>query len=230
MDGNTVGASSDTELFNGNLVTGTKTADHPDLCWGTSGDHTYRATVTAFLPSTKPNGDYTFGALKCNDTSGGNPWITGSAGPVLWEGASLVATYRNSGTGSDKVAIFDALTGADSVAGSGFTVTMSTGSATPLSGSGLFTQVGADGQTGASFSSGSATETDTFNGSLLAGPGGGPYPQSNWDGSDGWPMPELWDTHTLDVSLSGGSTNTDSTTAPSDCIAATVYVLQQGGF
>jgi hypothetical protein len=229
MDGSAVGASTDTVLFNGNLVTGVKTADHPDVCWATAGDHTYRASVGALIPAGKPNGDYTFGALKCNDTSGANPWLTGSTGPVLWEGASLVATYRNSSTSSDKVAIFDQLSGVDSMTSDPFTVTMSTGS-TSLSGSGLFTQVGADGQTGESFGSGLAVETDTFNGSLLAGPGGGPYPQSNWDGSDGWPMPELWDTHTLEVSLSGGPTNTDSTFADGDCVAAVVYVLQQGGF
>ncbi len=229
MDALSVGSTTSTELFNGNLVVGTKTADHPDLCWGTSGDHTYRAIVSPFVPSSKPNEDYSFGALNCNDSSGQNPWIGGSTGPVEWEGATLVVVYKNSSTSSDRVAVFDHLAGADNVvSGGSFTVSMVTpGTVPPLSGTGLFTQAGADGQTGTSFSSSSTNETDTFNGSLLAGPGG-TYPQSNWDGSTGWPMPELYDDHTMDVAFNGTTTNTDTTFVPSDCIAAVVYVLQQG--
>jgi hypothetical protein len=231
MNGAATGAATDTELFNGNLVTGTKVADQQDLCWGTAGDHTYRAVVTPFIPATSGPGDYTFNALTCNDTQGGNPWLTAPIHPVLWEGASLIATYRNSSTGSDRVAIFDSLAGASSgtTALHSFTVNMNTGAATPYSGAGLFTQVGADGQTGASFSNSATNETDTFNGVLLAGPGGA-YPQSNWDGSNGWPQPELWDTHTLDVTLNGTPINTDTTTVGSDCVAAVAYVEQQGGF
>jgi hypothetical protein len=84
MDGFAVGASSDTELFNGNGVRGTKVADQRDLCWGTKGDHTYRALVTGLVPTSTGPGDYTFSALRCNDASGSNPWVGGSAGPVLW--------------------------------------------------------------------------------------------------------------------------------------------------
>jgi len=67
-----------------------------------------------------------------------------------------------------------------------------------------------------------------FYGGLLTGPGGA-YPQSDWDGNDGWPMPELWDTHTLEVNFNGTSTNTDTTAVTIDCIAAAAYVEQQGG-
>jgi hypothetical protein len=231
MDTNVSGPATDTELFNGYLVGGSKVADQPDLCWATAGDHTYRLNVTPLIPAGRVDGDYSFSALHCNDTSGSNPWISGSTGPVKWEGASLVVTYRNSTTSSNRVAIFDNLHGAASGTGaavSSFTVNMNTGAVAPFSGSGLFTQIGADGQTGTSFSSGSSNETDTFNGVLLAGPGG-IYPQSNWDGSNGWPMPELWDTHTLDVSFNGTTTNTDTTTVGPDCIAAVAYVEQQGG-
>jgi hypothetical protein len=235
MDTNVTGPATDTELFNGNLVTGTKVADQPDLCWLTSGDHTYRATVTPFVPSTRSPEDYTFGALRCMDTSGANPWNPVVNGGLKWDGASLVVTYTNSGTSGHRVAIFDALHGAANGTGalvSSFTVNMNTG-ATVFTGSGLFTQIGADGQTGqggASFGSALSGETDTFNGKLLAGPGG-VYPQSNWDGSNGWPMPELWDTHTLDVTFNGTAINTDTTTisAGNDCIAAVAYVEQQGG-
>jgi hypothetical protein len=147
-------------------------------------------------------------------------------------------TYSNSGTTGHRVAIFDKLTGAANGTGaavSSFSVNMNTSAATPtpFSGRGLFTQVGADGQTGlggAGFGHALSGETDTFDGILLAGPGG-VYPQSNWDGSNGWPMPELWDTHTMDVTFNGTNTNTDTTTisAGDDCFAAVVYVEQQGG-
>jgi hypothetical protein len=236
MDTNVTGPSSDSELFNGNMVTGTKVADQVDLCWGTSGDHTYRSTVTTFVPSTKAPEDYTFSTLRCSDTSGTNPWNPVVNGGLKWEGASLVVTYTNSATSGHRVAIFDALHGAANGTGalvSSFSVNMSTGAAAPFSGTGLFTQVGADGQTGiggAGFGPALAGETDTFNGKVLAGPGG-TYPQSNWDGSNGWPMPELWDTHTLDVTFNGTAINTDTTsiTLGNDCLAAVAYVEQQGG-
>jgi len=231
MNGSAVGASTDTEMFNGKRVTGTKVADQPDLCWGTNGDHTYRAVVAPVPP-----GDYRFTALTCNDSSGSNPSITGSRGPVVWDGASLIVTYRDASTCSDRVAIFDRLAGAsNSNAGPhSFSVKMDTGTATPFSGSGLYTQVGADGQTGQSFANSSPSgigtdEIDTFDNSILTGPGG-KYPQSDWDGSNGWPMPQLWDTHTLDVDFNGTSTNTDTTAVTADCIAAVAYVEQQGGF
>jgi hypothetical protein len=189
--------------------------------------------VTAFLPNTRLSGDYNFSALRCNDTSGSNPWISGSLGPVKWEGAALVVTYRNTSIPSThRVSIFDRLQGAangSTLPNSSFAVAMSTGGGTPFSGTGLFTQISADGQTGASFSNIATGETDNFNAVLLAGPGG-QYPQSNWDGSNGWPQPELWDTHTMDVSFSGGAVNTDTTNIPTgDCIAAVAYVEQQGG-
>jgi hypothetical protein len=234
MNASAVGASSDTEMFNGKSVTGTKVADQPDLCWGTKGDHSYRATITPV-----PNGNYTFTALNCKDNSGQNPWnpvLGGTAIEPAWDGASLVETYSNSSTTTGKVAIFDKLAGAsNSNAGAhDFAVRMNTGT-TVLSGRGLFTQISADGQVGDSFSPITSNgllgtdERDGFNSTLLIGPGG-IYPQSDWDGSNGWPLPQLWDTHTLDVEFSGTAINTDTTLVTGDCIAPVAYVEQQGGF
>lgn len=232
MNGSAVGAATDTENFNGRALLGTKIADQPDLCWGTKGDHTYRAVIPAL-----PVGDYNFGARTCNDNSGANPWTTGSKGPVIWDGASLVETYSNSTTTSGRVAIFDKLAGAsNSNAGAhSFSVRMSTGTGPVLRGAGLFTQIGADGQVGTSFSplvpggQLGTDERDTFDNVLLTGPGG-VYPQSEWDGNNGQPLEQLWDTHTLDVDFNGTSINTDTTTVTFDCIAAVAYIEQQGGF
>jgi hypothetical protein len=234
MDASAVGASTDTEMFNGKRVIGTKVADQPDLCWGTKGDHSYRATITPVASG----GNYTFTALNCKDKSGQNPWnplLTGTPIEPAWEGASLIETYSNSSTRSSKVAIFDKLAGAsNSNAGAhNFAVKMNTG-ATIFSGFGLYTQINADGQVGTSFSpvcgSGVCTdERDEFNSIFLTGPGA-VYPQSDWDGSNGWPLAELWDTHTLDTEFNGTSTNTDTTTVTDDCIAPVAYVEQQGGF
>jgi hypothetical protein len=228
------GATSDTEEFNGVKVTGTKVADQPDLCWGTSGDHSYRAEVTPVASG----GNYTFTALNCSDKSGQNPWVpveTGAAIEPAWEGATLVETYSNSNTTSDKVAIFDNLKGASNsnAAIQNFAVEMDTGT-TKFTGDGLFTQINADGQVGFSFSIYCAEdelctdEEDYFNDTELTGPGA-IYPQSDWDGSNGWPLPQLWDTHTLDVEFNGTSTNTDTTYVTDDCIAPVAYVEQQGG-
>jgi hypothetical protein len=235
MDGSKVGASSSTVKFNGKSVTGTKVADQPDLCWETKGDHSYRASITPVASG----GNYVFTALTCTDKSGQNPWnplLTGTAIEPAWDGASLVETYSNSSTTSDKVAIFDKLAGASySNAGAhNFAVKMDTGS-TIFSGTGLFTQIGADGQVGESFArecSGSVCtddERDDFNDIALTGPGG-TYPQSDWDGSNGWPLSQLWDTHTMYTEFNGTSTNTDTTFATGDCIAPVAYVEQQGGF
>jgi hypothetical protein len=228
------GASTDTEEFNGVKVTGTKVADQPDLCWETSGDHSYRAQITPVASG----GNYVFTALNCSDKSAQNPWVpleTGTKIEPAWDGATLVETYSNSSTGSDKVAIFDKLAGAsNSNAGvHNFAVEMDTGT-TKFSGDGLFTQVNADGQVGTSFSidcgSGICSdEEDYFNDTELTGPGA-IYPQSDWDGSNGWPLPQLWDTHTLDVEFNGTSTNTDTTLVTDDCIAPVAYIEQQGGF
>ena len=235
MDASVVGASSDTEMFNGHNVTGTKVADQPDLCWNTRGDHSYRAAITPVASG----GNYTFTALNCRDRSGQNPWnplLTGTSIEPAWEGVSLVETYSNSSTGSDKVAIFDKLAGASSSNAGihNFTVKMNTG-ASIFSGTGLFTQINADGQTGNSFGplcQGGilcTDERDEFNNFFLTGPGA-VYPQSDWDGSNSWPMPELWDTHTLETEFNGTATNTDTTNVTDDCIAPVAYIEQQGGF
>jgi hypothetical protein len=224
-----VGASTDTEEFNGAKVIGTKVSDQPDLCWGTKGDHSYRAEITPVASG----GNYVFTALNCTDKSGQNPW-----NPLLkvtpvpaWDGVSLVETYSNSSTSSDKVAIFDKLAGANSASvAHNFEVKMDTGT-TILSGSGLYTQINADGQTGVSFGNclpdNCTDEIDEFDSTRLTGPGG-QFPQSDWDGSNGWPMPELWDTHTLPVELNGTSTNSDTTFVTDDCIAPVAYVEQEG--
>jgi hypothetical protein len=236
MDSSKVGASSSAVTFNGKTVTGTKVADQPDLCWGTNGDHSYRASITPVASG----GNYVFTAQTCTDKSGQNPWnplLTGTAIEPAWDGASLVETYSNSSTTSDIVAIFDNLKGAsNSNAGAhNFAVKMNTGT-TIFSGTGLFTQINADGQVGDSFdpvctsTGGICTdEQDDFNSIRLTGPGGA-YPQSDWDGSNGWPLPQLWDTHTLDTEFNGTSTNTDTTIVTDDCIAPVAYVEQQGGF
>src|SRR5262249_36002048 len=151
--------------------------------------------------------------------------LTGTTIEPAWDGASLVETYSNSSTTSGKEAIFDKLAGAsNSNAGiHNFAVRMNTGK-TVFSGAGLFTQIGSDVQDGDSVSPelpGGALgtdELDEFNGIVFVGPGGF-YPQSDWDGSNGWPLPQLWDTHTLDVDFNGTAVNTDTTFVQADCIA-----------
>jgi hypothetical protein len=181
--------------------------------------------------------------VTCTDKSGQDPWnplLLGTKIEPAWDGASLVETYSNSATAtstaSDKVAIFDKLAGAsNSNAGAhNFAVRMNTGT-TKFTGTGLFTQINADGQIGESFTTSCGSgcvgsyEQDEFNSIALIGPGG-VYPQSDWDGSNGWPLPQLWDTHTVYTEFNGTAINTDTTTVTDDCIAPVAYVEQQGGF
>jgi hypothetical protein len=232
MNASAVGAATDTENFNGKSVVGTKTADQPDLCWATKGDHSYRAALTPL-----PNGNYVFKALNCSHTSGQNPWnplVTGTPIEPAWDGVSLVETYSNAATASGKVAIFDKLAGASNSNAGNHNFAVRMNSTNLFKGVGLFSQVNADGQIGNSFNGVCngllcTDELDQFNGANLAGPGAF-YPQSNWDGSTGTPLPMLWDTHTSEVTFNGTAINTDTTFVGGDCIAPVAYIEQQGGF
>jgi hypothetical protein len=89
----------------------------------------------------------------------------------------------------------------------------------------IFTELGADGQIGTSLSTGLALETTSLNGNLIAGPGSG-YNDSDWNGTDGVPLNQLWDTHSHDVEgdLLAGA-NTVTIASQGDCLVTIANVL-----
>ena len=194
-DGSAIGAATASALFDGNRVSGTKVADSADPCWGMAGNHSYRALVTAFVPGTRPNEDYEVSLLGGFTTSGQNPWSPTEAQTIRAEGATLIVVYSGPTTVGRTVVIYNAFSGSMFFSGTGsFTLTGS-----PGSGSGLFTMTGADGQRGAGHDNGASNETGTFNAAAMSGP---PTAASDWDGSAGLPLVQLWDVHTLRNKLS----------------------------
>jgi len=222
LDGTAVGAANMNAMIDGNLVVGAKRADNADPCWNSSGAHTYRANVTAFVPATAPNRDYSvvLGLFSGPAvTLGENPWHTLATGARRFEGATLVVIYKNPDTASSSVYLYDDLSGTEFSGAFSLTV----GHAA-FDGSGLLTMTGADGQRGSGYDNASSNETSFFNGTQIAGP---PVAASDWDGSAGWPLPQLWDVHTHAVTLAG-SASTIAYTAGNDCLVPVAFVLQNG--
>lgn len=224
LDNTATGATNANAMFEGNLIVGVKRADSADPCWGSSGTHTYRANVTPFIPATTPNKDYSvvLGLFAGPGvTAGESPWQSGplATGPRRYEGATLVVVYKNPNTASSAVYLYDDLNG--TMFSTVFSLTVSHAA---YDGPGLFTMTGADGQRGSGHDNASSNETSTFNGGQIAGP---PVAASDWDGSAGLPLPQLWDVHTHEVEITG-STSTIGYTAGADCLVPVAFVLQQG--
>jgi hypothetical protein len=220
-NGVATGSSSDVAWLNGNRLVGTKRSDAADPCWGMAGNHTYRAIATSFLPKTRPNCDYEVLVDSAVSTSGQNPSSPSESQTTRLEGATLIVIYSSANTSNNKVFLYDTWN-ASMFSGTGtFVLNHSL-----LSGSGLFTMSGADGQRGVgnAYTNGASNETGKFNGAQFSGP---PVASSDWDGSAGWPLPQLWDVHTHQVTLSGTS-STVVYAAGADCLVPVVFVLQAG--
>lgn len=218
-------------LFNGNLVTGTRVANNADPCWGLTGNHTYRGVVLNFVPSKLLNQDYEVAMVTPApvNTGGGNPWVTLASNPNL-EGAALIVVYKHPTlTVNAVVSIYDKLSGTAITTGGGSDAFTLTHPSVGLTGPGVFSMIGADGQRGSGHDNAASGEKTFFNGVQIAGPGGpaGSAPSTDWDGSAGWPMPQLWDVHTHRVSFTGTSSLVTYTTG-TDCLVPVALVLQEG--
>ena len=217
-DGSREGTRTAPVLFDGNLIVANKTGDHDDPCWGMAGNHSYVADVTRFVPIVgNLNQDYEV-VLPFDEntsTTGQNPWNPVEAQKVRVEGATLVAVYRSQDT-TGSVFVYDAINNA-----------MFSGTAQfdllhpALDGAGRFTMAGADGQRGAGHDNSASNELTFFDGNQIAGP---PVASSDWDGSDGWPLVQLWDTHTHNVKLSGAVSSVRYQ-ASGDCLVPVAFVI-----
>jgi hypothetical protein len=218
-DSSEVGADAMPVLFDGNVVLGRKTADNTDPCWGRAGNHSYIAEVTAYTNQTGgPNQDYevTLPFTEATSTTGQNPWAPFDNAKVLLEGASLVVIFRNDTT-VGSLYLF---------APPGDNMFLSSASYTfpsPGLGNGLFTLIGGDGQRGNGHDNFASNELTFFDGTQIAGP---PVAASDWDGSDGLTLPQLWDTHTHEVKIANADSRVDYTQA-ADCLVPVGFVLDQ---
>ena len=217
-DGSREGRRNVPVLFNANRVVADKTGDHDDPCWGMTGNHSYVADVTQFVPiGGNLNQDYQVIIPFDVETSttGQNPWSPIEPQKVRVEGASLVVVYRDHNT-TGPVFVYDALNN------SMFSATAQFDLLHPgLDGAGRFTMVGADGQRGFGHDNSASNELTFFNASQIAGP---PVASSDWDGSDGWPLVQLWDTHTHNVKLNGAVSKVRYQ-ASGDCLVPVAFVI-----
>lgn len=198
--------------FNANLV-----ASSLDPCWPLPliRCHTYLADVTAIVGNRRPNADYEVTInLRGINTNGEDPWnFTTPLGNVVLEGATMIVIYRNEDTGGT-VYVYDNLSNS-MFSSSGLFALFHASESGPA----LFTMTGADGQKSP------PNETTTFNGLQIAGPGG-LLSASDWDGSTGWPLPQLWDVQTHRVSLDGTS-STVVYQAGGDCLVPVAFVIDK---
>ena len=230
-DQNKEGRDSRAILINGNNVRGRKVADNDDPCWGLVGNHTYRADVTPFVPAFDPNQDYHVVPMFDEDsvTTGENPWRNPPAQERLLEGAWLVVLYASADQPRG-VAIYDDLSGT-TASNTNLVVFLAHPGIGPDP-AGLFSMAGADGQRGISHVNIGANELTFFNGDQIAGPfdpSAPPSPlplsASDWDGSDGWPLNQLADSHTHQVRLRDQLSEVTYQLG-GDCVTPVAFVIE----
>lgn len=188
----------------GAIVDGTLVGSGDDPCWYGDSNFVYRADVTAEVTG---NGMYAVSCLHGQGAAGqydsANPWPASE--PPLKEGASLVVFYSTADTTSTAYLYDDGgLAGSQFAGIPGATWTL-LGIAGSLNGRALYFSIGADGQTGSGYPAlpdngrEQTTLSTAFGSYLAAGPDSN-YNDSDWNGGDGKPLPQLWDTHGHDVS------------------------------
>ncbi len=215
--------------FNGERFGGNNICSDTDPCWAMASLSAYRADVTRMVPVREPNGDYlvTVRTPTVSNTKGEDPWVSSSSEVPKLEGATLVVVYKDDNLPMRWVAIYDLGVCATNITAAA-TYTAALLHPAAVGSSATFTMWGADGQRGSSHSDVSSRETTTFNGTQIAG-AGAPAPRttnSDFDGSDGWPLNQLWDTHTHNVSfLIGASPSIVTYGIPSDCVTPIGFAL-----
>lgn len=208
IDKKTAGASTSKAMFRGINVVGDKIADNLNPAWknptwiGDGGSHTYKKDVTDLVNIfNNPNRNYPFYFKGFDDAnSGENPWSPADYHEIKLEGAALLVIYTNAtvefSTSGKNVYLYDKCLNDTGFFGYQSFILKHPG----ISGDGLFTMCGADGQRGLTgYDNGDqgsnrlSNEKTFFNGNQIAGP---PVAASDWDGSAGLPLPQLFDLHT----------------------------------
>jgi hypothetical protein len=210
-------------------VYGTQIGIGADPCWFGGSNFAYRADVTKWV---RGNGDFVVTLLPgaSSSTNGSDPWgpSAPTSGPLA-EGASIVAIYTSSLEPTGTVLLYDS-----GLAGTEFEGTLSYDldqvPTPPGVTTSIFTELGADGQVGGSQIGLSLTpefaqKTTQLNSIFIAGPGSA-VNDGDWNGTDGIPLNQLWDTHSHDVSgLLVAGLNNVTTFADDDCLVAVANVL-----
>jgi hypothetical protein len=201
-------------------LTGTVIGAGAQPCWAGDRITVYRAAVP--LTVATGNGFYkvVLKAGASGSTAGEDPWVGG--GLPMFEGASLVLV----GSGTSTVAIYDKALAANTFLGSlNYSLTLpkaAPGNAT------FWDNIGADGQHGISrIEDPSYDDITNINGLAVAGYGS-IYNDSDWNGSAGLPLPQLWDDtgHNVTVATPMGTTSLNVTFySQNDCLTPVANVV-----
>lgn len=235
--------------FDGRTITSRLICTGANPCWAGGPLGTYLVDVTGLMPGVHPaahpnkviNGDYRINAIPSNplERDGRDPWVPVTPNVPKAEGATLVVVYSNPALSAvGKVYIHH---GCDTALGGTLHILNALVPAAPSPVTAAkFTRFGADGQVGSSVSpTAAADDTTWFGGPVaacvattaltqIAGPGSLLNADSDWNGSDGGPLNQLWDTHTSTVTslLKAGAANyCVRYTFPGDCVTPIGYVL-----
>jgi hypothetical protein len=220
--------------FNGTNVRAFLVNTAPSPCWGAGTFRAYRAPVLPLLAA-PINADYPVSRVPSSVTNGQCPWAGALPNPRA-EGASLVVLYtdRSVPRGTRTQIHHPIVT---SVFG---TTTYNHFLTFPINfGAVKHTRLGADGQTGVACPGVVTVGTNerTFIGGpvftplvQIRGNPGGANLDSDWNGTDGEPLNQLWDTHTSPVAgtIAPGPFVANYRVqyqSPIDCIIPVAHVL-----
>ncbi len=208
-------------------LSGTSLGTGSSPCWPGNTITVFRASVPLSIAT--GNGSYKVNILPGagGSTNGADPWV--SAVLPLFEGASIVLV----GSGSGTVAIYDSGLAGHTFAGfPGLSYTLRLLVPAPGTQT-LFDNIGADGQHGSSRKAvvTLADEVTTINSVRIAGPGSS-YVDSDWNGSSGFPLPQLWDDtgHDITAATPRGTTSLNvaikGSGSPYDCLTTVANVVE----
>jgi hypothetical protein len=224
--------ATDTARFNGVKVIGNLMGTCNPPCWPGTHFVAYKASVIRQL-SAGINGNYDVDIATGPNSKGQDPWTTPTPANPLSEGASLLVVYADKSVPTTAKVYFNEaahLFSGPIVIGND--VFPNVPNYTSLK----HTRIGADGQVGASTFAITPISTETtFLGpdvnhlTQIRGCPGGINPDSDWNGTDGGPLNQLWDTHSdsfgTQIIPPTSQTYVVKYVAHGDCIVAIAHIL-----
>jgi hypothetical protein len=217
-----------TVSFEGHPVVANLLGASAEPCWNPAGVYAlYAANVLPFIPPWI-NGDYQVAGIPTFRNDGADPWTVLNNTLPLAEGASLVIIYSNAGVPAGSIVYTH--TGPSTFQGGALNVFNPLAPALPAANFLRHTRIGADGQKGVSITpiAGIAADTTAIGGIQIKGPLAPNNQDSDWNGDDGGPLNQLWDTHTTDITgtiAAGAAGYVVNYFSPADCVSPSVHVL-----
>jgi len=216
-----------TVTIEGHRTTGALIGIAREPCWNAAGIYVlYAANVNAFIPPAI-NGDYQVDCFPSKVTTAENPWEFVDTGFTMAEGASLVVIFTNPNILLGNVYTHTGPAYFDNT----ITINHNLNPVAPPNSLLRHTRIGADGQVGGGLISLlPTTDERTFINALqIKGPTSPLNGDSDWNGDDGGPLNQLWDTHTdeFESVISAGAANyTVRYVSPNgDCVNPSVHVV-----